>query len=161
MKSFQVFHKIGVCMKQSLMLFALLVLVSGPLAARQDSEKRLIAAAQKVPARELDATLGLLPLVKWLGALAGDPSNLGWELNDCGEQTGGPSDSGRDFPACVEATVPVGPDATAHVSLMVGTFARGVVGRPKLFQLYIERDGKYQVLKSLSELLAFAEDQSN
>ncbi len=140
--------------------FMVLAALSGSAVAQDASEQPLIVAAQNVPAVELDSTLPPVPLADWLGSLARPPAGLVWEVNDCGEQTGGPADKGRDFPACVEAILPVGSGMKAHVSLMVGTFGRGVIGEPELFQLYVERDGKYQDLKKLSELQAFANGQS-
>lgn len=87
-----------------------------------------------------------------------------WEVNDCGEQDG----SGRqtDFPICVDATVKTKDDITVAVSIVVGTYKRGVIGRPEIWGIWITADKKQpQVLMDLKQIskniLALREEINN
>ncbi len=65
----------------------------------------------------------------WLRQTVGPNLKIAWEVNDCGEQTGTPADKGRDFPMCVEA-IADSMDVHIAVGIMVGTFKRGITGKP-------------------------------
>ncbi len=69
-----------------------------PNAAR---DAKLIAAVKAVPIQKLDPLLPDEPFERWLRAQSGRDAQFHWEVNDCGEQTGTPGDSGP-IPLCVE-----------------------------------------------------------
>ena len=142
-----------------ILFFALMFAFSGPNSAQEVSERRMIETARSNSVQELDSTLPPDSLAVWLESFVLSSAEVVWEVNDCGEQTGGPADAGRDFPVCVEAIVVIAPGVKAHISMMVGTFKQGVIGKPKLFQLFVERSGKYEELKRLSEVQAVASSQ--
>src|SRR6266536_5653312 len=69
-----------------------------PNAAR---DAKLIAAVKAVPIQKLDPLLPDEPFERWLRAQSGRDAQFHWEVNDCGEQTGTPGDSGP-IRLCVE-----------------------------------------------------------
>lgn len=125
--------------------------------AQPVSDESYIEAAKMASVQHFDPALPSLSMVSWVGSVAAPHSKVIWEVNDCGEQTGSPSDQGRDFPVCVEAIFVVSGGARAHVSIMVGTFKRGVSGQAELFQLFVKRSGEFRNVEKLSELPTFAE----
>jgi hypothetical protein len=113
--------------------------------------------AKALPVQRFDPALPPLPLHLWVSSVAMPQAEVTWEVNDCGEQTGSPADEGRDFPACVEAIFAMATGTYAHISIMMGTFNRGVVGQPVLFQLFVEGDGKFQEVDRLSDISALSD----
>jgi hypothetical protein len=89
----------------------------------------------------------------WLRKLAGKNARLTWEVNDCGEQTGTPADRGRDFPMCVEANAQSG-DMAIVISIMVGTFKRGIAGRPRVRYAQLHFEGEEH--ETINKLTDFA-----
>ena len=87
-------------MKRALLIFSLCTVVAAqdPNAKR---DARLIAAAKQVSVHELDSALPKLSFEKWLEKESGPNAKYHWEVNDCGEQSGNPNDTGP-VPLCVE-----------------------------------------------------------
>ena len=100
------------------------------------SEAVAIAFAKRVPVSAIDPLLSSrLTLSKWLTARA-KGGRVTWESNDCGEQTGDPSTTPSDYPVCAEATFIKCDGQPAGVSLMVGTYGRGVQAPADLYWAY-------------------------
>lgn len=64
-------------------------------------EKKAIAQVKATLASKIDTSLPEQPYEKWVQNLAGKDAKIEWELNDCGEGSGGPADEERDMPLCV------------------------------------------------------------
>lgn len=124
-----------------------------PATAQDELEKRFIESTKNILVDQFDPRLPEQPLSVWLDSIADSPSEVVWEVNDCGEQTGSPADTRRDFPACVEAIVIATPEVKIHISIIVGTFKQGITGQARIFQAFVERYGKYQRLEQLSDIL--------
>ena len=140
-----------------LKLFVLLLCSFATISVAQENfEELFVEAAKSTPIQKFDPTLPAVSALNWINSVAIPHSNIIWEVNDCGEQTGTAADRGRDFPACVEAIFPVAPETEAHISFMVGTFHRGVIGQPKLFQFYIKQNKEYREVGKLSEIALIA-----
>jgi hypothetical protein len=123
------------------------VLLAAAIAARAGAQQtELIARVQRTPASALDSTLPAVPLAQWLSGLRSNPAPMiRWEVNDCGE--GG---DGNAAPTCVEATLDLAPDTTAHLSVAV----LGVDGRPAaaaVWDLYIMAGKAANSFKRLAE----------
>lgn len=83
---------------------ALLIVFAGIASAQNPNASRdaqLIASAKQVSVHSLDAALPDLALEKWLVKESGSEAKYHWEVNDCGEQSGNPNDTGP-VPLCVE-----------------------------------------------------------
>ena len=81
-----------------LILFVGIAFGQNPNAAR---DAKLIASARQVSIHKLDTALPDLSLEKWLAQESGPDAKHHWEVNDCGEQSGNPNDTGP-VPLCVE-----------------------------------------------------------
>ena len=87
-------------MKVAALLLVLCVLTAAqdPNAAR---DAKLIADAKRISVHKFDDVLPDLAFEKWLVKEAGADAKYHWEINDCGEQSGNPNDTGP-VPLCVE-----------------------------------------------------------
>lgn len=134
-------------------LAALVLFVSAsPLRAELDdleAEERVKTLAVSA----LDSSLGKEPLATWITRLGGPKGKVFWEVNDCGEQTGNPAaDEGRDFPACVQASLFLPDGREFGVLVSVGTWEKGFVGVPRLHQIYWASGQQTHELKRLSQI---------
>ncbi len=145
-----------VCMHAFVILFAL-ALNSQP-GALQARDAKAIEIAKNTNVRQIEASLPSQAFAPWLRGVVGTQSEIQWEVNDCGEQTGNPAlDKGRDFPMCAEAQVVLGAKRKLIVSLSVGTFGTfkdGAKAGPASFfyAVIVEPDGSMTWVKSLSRL---------
>jgi hypothetical protein len=97
------------------------------------SEEHVVAYAKALQVSAIDAALPPgLTLAEWISARA-QGGLVTWESNDCGEQTGNPATTPSDFPICAEAQFKTCAGLTASLSVVVGTFRRGIGSRPGLF----------------------------
>lgn len=121
-----------------------------------------MARVKKVPAKQLDDALPVVRFAAWLRTTVGAEAKIEWEVNDCGEQTGDPAvDKGRDFPACVEAIATLADGRRVHVQVIVGTFAKGFVGKPQVRSVSIARGDDFSEVERLSALPAALEHRTS
>ena len=125
-------------------------------AGQTPRDVKLIAYAKAIPVSQLDAKLPPVTFERWLQKEAGQGAHIAWEVNDCGEQTGGPEDeeqSASDFPVCVEANAKLPDQRVIVVSISVGTFHRGISGKPATFWITVGFDPySDKPLKTLSDV---------
>ena len=94
----------------------------------------------------LDSSLAAIPLEDWLSEISGVPkAEITWEVNDCGE--GG---DGRQAPTCVEATVPLRADSSAHLSLAVADISGKKVG-PSIWDLSVGAGYSFRGFRTLGD----------
>ena len=118
-------------------------------------ETRAIELAQRIPVSRLEAGLPRQTLVQWFTRAAGPGAKLTWEVDDCGEQSGDPEiDRGRDFPMCVAAVASLSNGRKAIVSVVMGTFGKGIVGPPQLMMVNILTAGRVDFIPKLRDLPA-------
>ncbi len=82
-------------------------------------EEQAIELAKATPTSEIEQGMPAQPFEAWLQSLAGAGAELKWELNDCGEGTGGPADQERDMPLCVSVNAALPDGRWLDVSLGV------------------------------------------
>lgn len=101
------------------LLSILLFTQSVSFAQNSSFEEMAIAKVKATPTSEIEAGMSKLPFEVWLQNLAGKDAELKWELNDCGEGTGGPADRERDMPLCIgaNAKLPDGRYLTAEIGV--------------------------------------------
>jgi len=136
-------------------LSAVIAALALPAASRGQSrdDKAAIEHARGVSAARLEAGLADVPFADWLQKRLGPAARVDWEVNDCGEQSGDPSDRNRDFPICVQASGMKSAALKATVLIGVGTFKRGIAGAPEVRMIYLERKGKGSDLDALKSLM--------
>ena len=114
-------------------------------------ESELIGRAQRVSVASLDSTLPAVPFARWLTALRKvPPSEIRWEVNDCGE--GG---DGLSAPVCVEAILDLGPDTTAHAMLGVADREAKPAEKAEIRMLYVLAKGSVIDFKMLPAWAAY------
>ena len=85
------------------LLAVVFVLLAAAAAERPNAARdaKLIAAVKQVSIHKLDDALPDLAFENWLQKESGPEAKYHWEVNDCGEQTGSPNETGP-VPLCVE-----------------------------------------------------------
>lgn len=134
-----------------------IMLATPAVAAGQDSvEATALRAAAELRASTLDASSSDEPLRAWLLALLPDSTTVELETNDCGEQAGDPRiDTLPALPLCVSFVAEIGPSCTVGISVLVGTWSEGPVGRPELRSAYVTWGHETQFFGSLELVAAF------
>lgn len=120
-------------------------------------EKRTVEAVQHLSARAIDSTLTDTRFDRWFRQAVGANAWVSWEMNDCGEQTGSPADSARDFPTCVQAMAEWDDGRKALVWIAVGTVKRGVFAPPELIWASAGRADTMASYHSLTQFAHYAQ----
>jgi len=128
------------------------VLAPGLFGQERRFEKRAIAYAQRLAVSQLDVNLPERRFAEWFKANVGSDAKISWEVNDCGEQTGRAADKGRDFPTCVEAIAELSKDRRLCIAVFIGTFKKGIWGRPGVYFAFIQDNGVTRDFMKLSDL---------
>jgi TonB family protein len=127
-------------------------LLLGQLQLSPLSEKQAVASAQKTLASELDATLPSQPFADWFRETVGPEAGVNWQLNECNEQPSLAPTEGRDLRACAEVNALLPDGRKAIVMIEVGTFKRGITGKPNFFLAAIEQEGELSPVRQLRDL---------
>ena len=119
----------------------------------QESANRAIAFAKRIEVSTLDSKLPHQHFVSWFKEVVGPGAKIGWEVNDCGEQTGSAADKDRDLPFCAEGQADLADGRRVVVSIAVGTMKKGLTPRTVGIRgILIEQDGKTRNVSQLSDL---------
>ena len=95
----------------------------------------LLSIAKQIEVHDLEKDLGNESLESWIFGLVGNPSNVTWEWNDCGESVG--REPGEDYPVCVEARFEVSSNETVGINVQIATEKKGVT-EPRLWLIYVQ-----------------------
>ena len=148
------------CLSFSLSLFLSVALwLCGSVASstQTDSfEKQALSLVQAMRASDLDAKLPGRSFASWFEQVIGPKAGVVWQLAECGERTVAPGETGQDLPACAEINAVLPDKRRVFIRISVGTFKKGLTGKPAFFGAVIEQDaGLYRVprLYDLPEML--------
>jgi hypothetical protein len=118
----------------------LLLSLLASFALAESSNREAINRAKQVQVYAFDPSLPKTSLESFLRQASGDAPTT-WEVNDCGEQTGDPeTESERDVPVCVQATVTVADGPIGSVTVAVGTARKGVSGAQELYEVTVTHE---------------------
>jgi len=130
---------------------ALCVLMAG--APQVDSfEKQALSLVREMPASALDAELPSSSFASWFEHVTGPKAGVIWQLTECGEQIVAPDSTGQDLPACAEVNANLPDGRKVFVMISVGTFKKGLTGKPVLFRAVIEKNEQFYQANRLSDL---------
>jgi Gram-negative bacterial TonB protein C-terminal len=115
-------------------------------------EKRAISSAQEMSASELDAALPDRPFASWFNETVGPDAGVVWQLTQCGEQITAPGETEQDQPACAEIVAYLMDRRRVYVAISVGTFKKGLTGKPTFFLAVIEQNEQFYPVRRLSGL---------
>ena len=142
--------RLPVSLSPLLLVFLSLALwLSGSVAGQTGSfEKQAISSAQEMSASDLDEALPNRPFASWFSEVIGPKAGVVWQLTECGEQIG----AGKDLPACAEVNASLPGGRKVFVTISVGTFKKGLTGKPSFFRAVIEQNERFYQVRRLSEL---------
>src|SRR5215831_8691622 len=144
------------CLSFSLSLFLSVALwLCGSVASstQTDSlEKQALSLVRAMPASALDAELPGRSFASWFEQLTGPKAGVIWQLTECGEQIGAADQTGQDTPACAEVNASLPDGRKVFVRISVGTFKKGLTGKPVLFLAVIEQNDRFYQAGRLSDL---------
>jgi hypothetical protein len=129
------------------------LLIAMVAAGQTARDRKAIAQTKALLVSQLDPKLSSIPFERWLIKEAGEGAQISWEVNDCGEQTGTAEDRDSDFPLCVEAEAHMRDKRVIVVSIAVGTYQRGITGKPATWWITVGHDPSSDPpLKTLSDV---------
>jgi hypothetical protein len=109
---------------------------------------RNIKAIRSVKDHLVDDGDTKVKLEDWMTKRFPKSSKIVWEVNDCGEQSGNPDQ--KDFPICAEASTKV-EEQNYSVSYSVGTYKKGLVGRPQFWWIQYGNGDYWEIGNSLED----------
>jgi TonB family protein len=115
-------------------------------------EKQALSLVREMPASALDAELSSRPFASWFEQVTGPKAGVVWQLTECGEQIVAPDKTGQDLPACAEVNANLPDGRKVFVVIIVGTFKKGLTGKPELFRAVIEQNNQFYQASRLSDL---------
>jgi hypothetical protein len=115
-------------------------------------EKQAISSAQKISASDLDEALPDRPFERWFKKTIGPDAGVVWQLTQCGESITAPGETGQDLPACAELNALLPDGRKVYVAISVGTFKKGMTGKPSFFLAVIEQNEELYPVHRLSDL---------
>jgi TonB family protein len=115
-------------------------------------ENQAISSAQEMSASDLDAALPDRPFASWFSEVIGPKAGVVWQLTECGERIAASGEAGQDLPACAEVNASLPGGRKVFVVISVGTFKKGLAGKPSFFRAVIEQNERLYQLRRLSEL---------
>jgi len=115
-------------------------------------EKQALSSVQRMPASNLDAELPGRPFGIWFNQIIGSEAGVVWQLTECGERIAAPDDAAPDLPACAEVNANLLDGRKVFVAISVGTFKKGLTGKPAFFRAVVERNEQFHQVRRLSDL---------
>src|SRR5215471_21089366 len=115
-------------------------------------EKQAISSAQEISASDLDAKLPDRPFAGWFSEVVGPKAGVVWQLTECGDPLAASGGAGKDLPACAEVNASLPGGQKVFVVISVGTFKKGLAGKPSFFRAVIEQNERLYQVRRLSEL---------
>jgi len=115
-------------------------------------EKKALSSVQKMSASDLDAKLAGSPFASWFKEIIGPKAGVIWQLTECGERIVAPDEPGHDLLACAEINAHLPDGRRVFVAISVGTFKKGLDGKPAFFGAAIEQGLQLYPVRRLSDL---------
>jgi hypothetical protein len=121
-------------------------------AQNERRDAKAVAMIKNLRVSRLDRRLPGLSFSRWFVLWLADHSLSNGEVNDCGEQDG--SGRQRDFPICVQAFAHTGNSVEVTVMIAVGTYRRGIVGKPAVWGIWLKsKNMESELMDELSDLV--------
>jgi hypothetical protein len=117
-------------------------------------EKQALAVVQQLPVSRLDPELPDTSFVTWFNQLVGPKAGVIWQLSECGELGDRQNKTEWDLPACTEANAVLQDGRKVMVAIRIGTFKRGISGKPVFCYAIIEHDDRLYQTRHLRDLPA-------
>jgi hypothetical protein len=105
-----------------------------------------------VSASALDEELPNRPFARWFNKTIGPDAGVVWQMTQCGAPITDPGETGQDLPACAEINALLPDGRRVFVAISVGTFKKGLTGKPSFFLAVIEQNDQLYPVRRLSDL---------
>jgi TonB family protein len=115
-------------------------------------EKQALSLTREMPASDLDDALPAHFFAEWFNKIVGPNAGVVWQLTECGEQIGVPGQPGYDLPACAEINAVLQDGRRVFVAISVGTFKKGLTGKPAFLRAVIEQSEQFHQVDRLRDL---------
>ena len=115
-------------------------------------EKQAISSSQQMSASDLDEALPDRPFSGWFNETIGPDAGVVWQMTECGAPITAPGETGQDLPACAEINALLPDGRKVYVAISVGTFKKGMTGKPSFFLAVIEQNDQLYPVRRLSDL---------
>ena len=115
-------------------------------------EKQALSSVQGMSASDLDLKLADRPFESWLKQIVGPKTGIVWQLAECGERFTSADESGPDMLACAEVNAKLLDGRRVFVAVSVGTFKKGLNGKPSFYGAAIEQNQQLYTVRRLSDL---------
>src|SRR5215510_11077703 len=115
-------------------------------------EKQALSLVRAMPASALDAKLPGRSFASWFEQLTGPKAGVIWQLTECGGQIVATDQTGQDLHVCAEVNASLPDGRKVFVMISVGTFKKGLTGKPVLFLAVIEQNKQFYQAGRLSDL---------
>jgi len=115
-------------------------------------EKQALSSVQEMSASYLDAELSDRPFAIWLSQIIGPNAGVVWQLTECGERIVASRETGHDLPACAEVNAKLPDGRRVFVAISVGTFKKGLNGKPAFYSAVIEQNERLYPVRRLRDL---------
>ena len=136
----------------------IVVLFSIPIVASSEiNNSEWVKKVKSINANTLHSSLPEVSYEEWFTGFVGKSIKVVWEVNDCGEQDG--TGEQKDFPVCVEAQAELSKEKKLAISVVLGTYKKGISGVPKIWMIYVYDNGKYRILKNIDEAKKYLENK--
>ncbi len=139
-------------MKLIMTILAIWGLCASGLAQTPSLEKQAVLRMQRTLASELDQALPRLPFMAWFEEVVGPQAGISWQMTECGERDEKATGAAADQPACVEIDAILPDKRKVVVMIAVGTFKKGVAGKPSFAYAIIEQEGQLYGVRRLRDL---------
>jgi len=115
-------------------------------------EKLALAIVQQMPVSNLDPELPEVSFATWLSRVVGPNAGVVWQLTECGELGERLNKGDQDLMACTEANAMLPDGRKVMIAISVGTFKKGISGRPVFYNAIIEQDNQLYQVRRLRDL---------
>jgi hypothetical protein len=123
-------------------------------------DRRIIRFARNLNVSRLDRGLPRQPFGRWLRSVVGPRAAIHWEVDDCGEQDGNPSNPDNlNPPFCANARAEMADGTKLGIALAVGSHRSGIGGKTVVFYSYFG-DRHPARLRELAALIKHSRQES-
>jgi len=133
-------------------MLAIWCLCASGLAQTPPLEKQAVLRMQRALASELDQALPKRPFTAWFEQVVGPQAGISWQMTECGERDEKATGAAADQPACVEIDAILPDKRKVVVMIAVGTFKKGITGKPGFAYAIIEQEGQLYGVRRLRDL---------
>jgi hypothetical protein len=115
-------------------------------------ERQALAAVRQMPVSSLDPELPDTTFATWFNQLVGPKAGVVWQLSECGELGDRRKENEWDLTACTEANAVLQDGRKVMVAIRIGTFKRGIAGKPVFCYAIIEHGDQLYQARRLRDL---------